>query len=398
MRRRPRFSNRADFEVEPSALAQVFAGARAAGEVLDLTETNPTRVGLSRARPLVAALGDAAGARYEPEPFGTPSAREAVAAWYAERGHAVSPCRVVLGASTSEAYGVLFKLLADAGDDVLVPAPSYPLFSYLARLEGVETRTYPLLADEGFRLDLAAIERSVGPRTRAIVVVHPNNPTGTLVREDDAAALDALAASKGLAILSDEVFLEFVRRPFPAGARGSFFGPRRALTFVLGGLSKALASPQLKLGWTIACGPDEDVVAALARLEVIADTYLSVSTPVQVALSTLLAAQPAVRDELMARIDENRAALDRAVAAASPLPVRVLPSHGGWLALLEVPRIVPEAEWVTRLACERGVLVQPGYFFDLDDGGTLVLSLIPEPPCFAEGVARVLALVRELAS
>lgn len=390
----PAFSRRTDWHLEPGVVSRAFAEARARGPVLDLTETNPTVVGLAQPAKLVPLLADDAGARYEPAALGLPSAREAIASLYRVDGYDVTSARIAISASTSEAYAWCFKLLADPGDEVLVPTPSYPLFDYLARLEGVRAAPYPLLPEEGFRVDVAELERRIGPTTRAIVVVHPNNPTGTLVREDDAAHIDEIAAARGLAVVSDEVFLDFVRAPIPAGLRASFVGPRAALTLVLGGLSKSCCSPQLKLGWTVVCGPDPAVGAALERLEVIADTYLSVSTPVQAALPAIFAARPAIQAELRGRVDENLATLDEIVERTPVL--RRPASHGGWTALVQVPRVLEEETWVLRLALEHGVLVQPGYFFDLHDGGTLVLSLISPPDVFREGTNRLAALVHRV--
>ncbi len=392
----PRFSRRASFALEPSAVAEAFAQVRAsAAPFWDLTETNPTRVGLRAPEALATMLADPAGARYEPEPFGLSSARRAVASSYRERGIEVLPSRVVLGSSTSEAYSWAFKLLADAGDEVLVPTPSYPLFEYLAGLEGVVVTNYPLVHAERFRVDVAALERRIGPRTRAIVVVSPNNPTGTLVREEDAEAIDRIAAERGLAVIADEVFGLYLREPLPAGLRRTFIGERRALTFVMSGLSKECCAPQLKLGWTIACGPEDQVEAALARLEVIADTYLSVSTPVQVALPRILAERAPIVGELRDRIETNLRALDDALAAAGPeVPIARLPIHGGWTALVTVPRIVSEETWVLELARNRRVLVQPGFFFDISDGGVLSLSLIVPPDVLRKGVEEIVSAVR----
>lgn len=394
MTRTPPFSRRTDWHLEPGAVARTFAEARARGPVLDLTETNPTIVGLVEPAKLLPLLGSAAGARYEPSALGLAAAREAIARQYRAEGHDVTSARVAISASTSEAYAWCFKLLADPGDEVLVPTPSYPLFDYLARLEGVKAEPYPLLPEEGFRVDVDALERRIGPRTRAIVVVQPNNPTGTLVREDDARRLDEIAAARGLAVISDEVFLDFVREPRPAGLRGSFVGPRAALTIVLGGLSKSCCSPQLKLGWLVVCGPEPVAASALERLEIVADTYLSVSTPVQAALPRIFEARPAIQRELTRRLDDNLASLDDVIARTPVL--RRAPSHGGWTALVQVPRVLEEDAWISRLARERGVLVQPGYFFDLHDGGTLVLSLIVPPNAFREGALRLAALVEQV--
>jgi aspartate/methionine/tyrosine aminotransferase len=273
---------------------------------------------------------------------------------------------------------------------VLVPSPSYPLFSYLCDVEGVRARSYPLLRDEAFRIDVGAIARAVGERTRAVVVVHPNNPTGTFARRDDAEALDALAAERGLVIVSDEVFADYPFGPLKGTKLPTFAGPRAALTFVLSGLSKVACAPQLKLGWTSVHGDDEAVRLAMSRLEVIADTFLSVSTPVQVALPAILERVPRIQEEVLARLRENLAAIDRAIEARGPhAPVRRLDADGGWSALLEVARTRTEDEWASSLLREHGVIVQPGYFYDMDREGFLVVSLLPEPERFRAGIERV---------
>jgi aspartate/methionine/tyrosine aminotransferase len=356
---------------------------------VDLTESNPTRCGLGGGE-LVALLGHPRGAVYAPVALGHPDARAAVAAYYADRGLAASPERICLAASTSEAYGWLFKLLCERGDEVLVPAPSYPLFSFLAALEDAVLVPYPLARAEGFRVDLGALEAAVGPRSRAVVLVHPNNPTGSFVRRDDAAALARLCRDRGLALIADEVFGDYPFDALPESRLPSFAGEREALTFVLSGLSKVVAQPQLKLGWIAASGPDALVAEAMARLEVIADTYLSVSTPVQLALPEILARRGPIQAAVRSRTAANLAAADAAIAAAGEhAPVRRLAADGGWYAVLEVPRTREEDAWVERLAREDGVLVHPGYFFDFAEEGHLVVSLLPEVEAFREAIGKV---------
>jgi aspartate/methionine/tyrosine aminotransferase len=370
-----------------------IASARAEGRALfDLTESNPTRVALAAgAEALVARLGHPRGATYVPIAEGHPDARAAVALYYEERGLDVSASRVTLSASTSEAYGWLFKLLTDPGDNVLVPSPSYPLFSFLAELEDVELATYPLLREEGFRVDVDALERAVDDRTRAILLVHPNNPTGSFIRRDDAERLVRLARSRGLALIVDEVFGDYALGELSDNKRPSFVGEAEALTFVLSGLSKVMALPQLKLGWIVTSGPPELVAEAERRLSMIADTYLSVATPVQLALPELLGSRLAVQTALRERVRGNLATLDRILARTVHAPVRRLPLEGGWSAILEVPRTRSEDEWVERLLADDDVIVHPGYFFDLDRDGYLVISLVPEPSSFAEAVRRLVS-------
>lgn len=386
-----RFAARTGWDLTENRLAAVLAEARAAGRPLcDLTESNPTRCGIVDNDPLIALLGHPRGARYEPASLGHPDARAAVARYYEERGLAVDPARVVLSASTSEAYGWILKLLAERGDEILVPEPSYPLFEFLACLEDVKLTPYPLVREEGWRIDLGALERAVGPRTRAVVLVHPNNPTGSFARREEAEALEAIAAARGLSLVVDEVFGDYAHRTLPPDRLPSFAGRQGALTFVLSGLSKVVALPQVKLGWIAVSGPPEIAAAALSRLEVIADTYLSVSTPVQLALPELLAARTPIQAAILARVRRNLAALDEALAAAGGA-ARRLPVDGGWYAILEVPRLHDEDAWVELLVREEGVIVHPGYFFEMPRDGFLVVSLLPEPGAFAEAARRLSA-------
>ncbi len=382
------FSKRTAWDLAESDLSRVVRGARLAGPIIDLTEANPTRCGLSSPA-AVALLGHPRGADYAPDALGEAVAREAIVADYAARGSVVDADRIVLSASTSEAYSWLFKLLCDPGDSVLVPQPSYPLFDWLAKLEGVRLAPYPLQREAGFRVDLDALRDAIEPTTRAISLVHPNNPTGTFVRKEDADAIEGLAAEHGLSLIVDEVFADYPHGTLPADRLPTFVGRGAVPTFVLSGLSKVLALPQLKLGWMVLDGPN--VAEARARLEVIADTYLSVATPVQRALPELLAMRPAVQTVIRARIAANLATLDAGLGSESP--IRLLASDGGWCSILEVPRTRDESTWVRTLAEEDGVLVQPGWFYDLDREGALVVSLLPEEDVFADGIGRVIARV-----
>jgi len=382
------FSTRPPADLAPNRLARALARLRADEEpVLDLTVSNPTTVGLAFDEEVLAPLASGAGLVYEPEPFGLPEARRAAAAELARRGLAVAPARVVLTASTSEAYAHLFKLLCEPGDEVLVPAPSYPLFDHLARLDAVRAVPYPLDADGGWAIHADQVAGPATARTRALVVVSPNNPTGTYLTRRELGALAALAADRGIALVGDEVFFEY---PLEAPAdRASVLEAEGALAFALGGLSKSAALPQVKLGWMAAAGPEALVTEALARLEIIADTYLSVSTPVQHAAPALIEAGRARRALVHARVEQNLAALGR-LAAAHPA-CRVLPVGGGWSAVVQVPATRSEEELVLALLEEDRVLVHPGYFFDFPREAFLVVSLLPPPAAFAEGMARVLA-------
>jgi hypothetical protein len=349
--------------------------------VLDLTESNPTRAGLVyRDAEILRALADPAALRYDPSPLGMPAARAAVSQYYAEWGLDVAPDRVLLTASTSEAYAYLFKLLCDPGDEVLVPRPSYPLFEYLAGLESVCVRQYPLRYDGVWHVDFDALERAMTPRTRAIVVVNPNNPTGSFLKREEAARLEGIAARHELAILSDEVFADYGFGHDPERMR-SLAGNLGALTFSMSGLSKIAGLPQMKLGWIVAGGPDHE--PAMERLEWIADSYLSVSTPIQLALPQLLKLRAPIRE----RTASNLAALRHRAAGST---VNVLNVEGGWYAVLQVPRTRSEEEWVLALLRDRDVLVQPGFFYDFETEAFLLVSLLTPPDVFAAGIERVI--------
>jgi alanine-synthesizing transaminase len=379
------FSRRTAWDRRPNRISERLEALRRAGApLIDLTESNPTRAGLVYPEAeILAALGAPANLRYEPDPRGLPSARVCLVEHLAAGGASVEPRQLVLTASTSEAYAYLFKLLCDPGDEVLIPSPCYPLFEFLTGLESVGTRTYPLRFDGAWRLDVDQLAACAGPRTRAVLLVNPGNPTGAFLKRDELAELAVLCALRGWAIISDEVFAEYGRGEDPERVRTVAGLELPALTFSLGGLSKLAGLPQLKLGWIVASGPEPLRDEALDRLELIADTYLSVNAPVQHALPRLLAATRASRTELRERMERNRSVLE----AAHPKDAawNLLPSEGGWYAVLRVPRDPPEEERCLALL-ERGVVVQPGYFFDFPGGAYLVVSLIVAPPIFDRGV------------
>ncbi len=369
------FSQRTHWDLTLNRLSALTAEKRRRGaSLLDLTVSNPTQAGLTAPPDLLAALADPAALRYDPSPSGLMRAREAVAADFARRGVEVEPARLVLTASTSEAYAFLFKLLADPGDAVLVPRPSYPLFEYLARLECLETAPYALLFDGEWRLDLGSVEAAFDrdPRVRALILVHPNNPTGSFVKRDQARELGEMCARRGLAVVSDEVFADFAfagpgRAEEDVRRLPSFAAPGRALAFTLGGISKSCGLPQLKLGWIAVSGPDSLCREALARLEIIADTFLSVSTPVQVGLPQILNRLPELQRPIKERVRSNLAALLAALGSDSA--VTLLPPEGGWYAVLRVPATMPEEARVVSLLAERDVLVHPRLLLRLPGRG-----------------------------
>jgi alanine-synthesizing transaminase len=385
------FSSRLSIDLTPNRLSAALTRLRGADvEIDDLTESNPTAVGLTYPPRLLDPLATPASLCYHPQPLGRPAARQAVVDDYRRRGFTISRDRVVLTASTSEAYSLLFKLLCDPGDEVLVPVPSYPLFEHLASLDAVQVRPYRLDFHGGWSYDVDAIKRATTPRTRAVVIVSPNNPTGSYLSRYDLGPLAAHCRAHDMAIIGDEVFAEYVL-DVELPRVSSVLAQREALTFALGGLSKSLGLPQLKLGWMVVNGPDALVKASLDRLELVCDTYLSVATPVQEALPTLLVEGAVIRSQIRDRVTRNyRHAMT--VAAAYP-SVSVLPSEGGWYAVMQVPAMQSEESLVLRILEHDHVLVHPGYFFDFPREAFLIVSLLPAPDVFDRAIARVLKRV-----
>jgi aspartate/methionine/tyrosine aminotransferase len=384
------FSTRVPDDRTPTRVARAVAAARASRPLLDLTTSNPTRAGIPYPADLLDALADPASLAYRPEPFGLEDARAAVAETYARRGLPIDRERIVLTASTSEAYSILFKLLCDPGrSSVLTPVPSYPLFEHLARLDGVEQRRYALAYHGTWTIDGASLDRAWADGTRAVLAVSPNNPTGSVLASGDADELAGGCAARGAALIVDEVFWDYpLGSPFEEAP--ALRSPR-CLLARLGGLSKTAGLPQVKLGWIALDGPPDRVAPALERLELIADTYLSVSTPVQVAARRLLAAGASIQAAVLARVRANYAALVRLAAAAAA--VDVLPADGGWSAVVRVPATRSEEDLVMDLLERDDVVVHPGYFFDFAHEAFLVVSLLPEPEIFVRGVTRMLERV-----
>ena len=391
-----RFSARTAWDLEETRLARALRERRAAGrELIDLTASNPTQCGFAYDEAgILAALGDPRAMTYDPDPRGMFRAREAVCRYYAEHGAEAHPEQVFLTTSTSEAYSWVFRLLCDAGDEVLLLHPSYPLFDFLAQIEDVRLKPYPLFYDHGWQIDLAGLRERVTPRTRAIALVHPNNPTGHWTRERR--ELEAICADHGLALIVDEVFLDYpcaegdppLRGDDSESAGRSFaIGEHRALTFVLSGISKIAALPQMKMAWIAAFGPEGELRTALERLEVIADTFLSMNAPVQCALESWLRGASDLQEQIRARTLGNLRALDQ-VLARHPAVTR-LEVEAGWYAVLRVPALGSDEDLAVRMVEERGVSVHPGYFFGFNGDGWLVVSLLTPEGEFRRGVERI---------
>lgn len=371
-----------------NALTRALAQRRAEGRpVVDLTDSNPTRAGFTYPGDLLAALASEAALRYEPQALGMPSAREAVASDHARRGVTIDPDRVILTASTSEAYTWLFKLLCDAGDTVLVPRPSYPLFEHLTQLEGIRAFPFNLEYHGRWEVDFATMQ-SAPERARAVIIVSPNNPTGSYITARELDRVLALCRDRGWALIVDEVFADY---PLDARAPLTDIAARADVpAFTLGGLSKTAGLPQLKLGWIVAGGPSDACSAALAGIELIADSFLSVSTPVQVAAAHLLERGGMIRTQIHERVRANLTAL-RHNAKSFPA-CEVLSVEGGWSAVVRVPAILTEEQLILELLNREGILAHPGYFFDFPREAFLVVSLLPQPDVFRDATARLLRL------
>jgi len=387
----PAFSSRFDWEQNQNRLSRLLQRKRSAGaELLDLTESNPTRAGLTYPnKEILAALADPAAMVYEPAAAGMKRARQAVSGYYASKGIDVAPDRILLTASTSEAYSYLFKLLTDPGDEVLAPRPSYPLFDFLARMDAVRLQHYSLRYDEGWWIDLASVEAAVSDRTRAILIVNPNNPTGSFLKRKELDGLLEICRRRGLALISDEVFSDYPLRSDPNRV-DSVAANRSALLFSLNGFSKILGLPQMKLGWIVVSGPGEFRRAAVDRLETIADTYLSVAAPVQIAAERWFAFRKPFQQALRNRLASNRQLVEDAVRGSS---CRLLETEGGWYAVLQLPRTRDEEDWALTFLQDDNVVVQPGFFFDFPTQAHAVLSLLTPAGILRDGMQRLLRRV-----
>jgi len=390
------FSRRTAWDLSTNRYTEALQVHRRTGrELLDLTASNPTAVGLTyRECEFLPSLARREAMTYEPSPKGLLSARKAIAAYYAEKGSRLQPDDLVLTTSTSEAYSFVFRLLCDPGDAVLVPQPSYPLFDFLADLNDIILAPYELVYDHGWQIDFqslrAAIKRTetAGNRCRAVLVVHPNNPTGSYVKANEAVELNGICTASEMAIIADEVFLDYelsVRLPI------TFASNQMVLTFTLSGLSKVSALPQMKVAWIATSGPAPIKAAALARLEVIADTYLSMNAPVQLAVPAMLAERQNIQTQLVSRIKSNLGALDEKLAGQHLC--QRLAIEGGWYAILRVPVLGTDEDLAIELLHNTNVLLQPGHFYNFPREGHLIASLITPCPEFVEGIARALQYI-----
>ncbi len=383
------FSDRTNWRLAQNRFTQAVEELRASGRrLLDLTASNPTRVGLEfNSRAILQSLASPQVLDYDPQAKGLRSAREEVSSYYhAAHGiHSLDPERILLTASTSEGYSYIFRLLCNSGDELLVPKPSYPLFEFLADLQDVKLIPYPLIYDHGWQMDFHSLQKAVTGRTRGVVVVHPNNPTGSYVHASEFDPLNKFCAEHELAVIVDEVFLDYSLNNSP---HASFAGNRDVLTFTLSGLSKISALPQMKVAWLVTSGPETQVNAAMERLEVIADTYLSMNAPVQWAIPVLLEQRHAIQGQLRERVKSNLAKLDRRLESAKAYQRLAL--EGGWYAVLRVPVTRSDEELAIELVREKSVLVHPGHFYDFPSDGYLVLSLITAPDDFVGGIEKLL--------
>jgi aspartate/methionine/tyrosine aminotransferase len=384
------FATRTNWDLTPNRLSEALAAHRAAGKpLLDLTVANPTECGFSYdSKAILEALKNPAALRYEPNPRGLQGARRAVAGYYADRSEAISVEDIFLTTSTSEGYSYVFRTLCNPGDEVLIPSPSYPLFDFLAEIQDVKLVRYPLIYDHGWQIDFHALEQAITARTRAVIVVHPNNPTGHFTKAPERTKLNAICSAHQMGIVADEVFLDFALN----GSRAeSFVTNSGVLTFTLSGLSKIAGLPQMKAAWLAVSGPQELKRVAVARLEVIADAYLSPNAPVQLAMPAFLEERQSFQQQLLARVRRNLAELDRHVAgqrACSRLAV-----EGGWYTVLRVPAIRSDEDLALELLTSQNVYVHPGHFYDFRSDGFLVVSLIIPETNFSKGIRGVFQLL-----
>lgn len=383
------FSERTNLNLEPNRLSRALEQHRANGKrLIDLTVSNPTECGFAYDQAeILRALANPGALKYDPNPKGLLTAREAVAGYYADCGETVSPEDMILTASTSEAYSYVFRTLCNPDDEILIPAPSYPLFEFLAGILDVKLKRYALVYDHGWQIHFRGLEQAVTPRTRGVVVVNPNNPTGHFCTGSDVPQLNSMCLDRGMVIIADEVFLDYSLKP---GLAKTFAANTGALTFTMSGISKICGLPQMKLAWLLTAGPEQKKRQALDRLEVIADSYLSPGTPVQLAAPELLQSRKKFQEQVTTRVRRNLAGLDRQLA--SQKSCSRLEVEGGWNAIVRVPATRPDEDLAIELLRTRDVYAHPGDFYDFPESGYLVISLITPENEFAEGMKQLLSL------
>jgi alanine-synthesizing transaminase len=383
------FSRRTEWNLQPNRLTLVHQEAISSGKkIIDLTISNPTRAEIKYDESAILdALANPKSLDYDPQPKGLLSAREAVSQYYAPT---IDPESLILTTSTSEGYSFVFRLLCNPGDEILVPKPSYPLFDFLAELQDVSLVPYSLIYDHGWQIDFHSLETALTPKSRAVVLVHPNNPTGSYISAQERQHLNELCRRHKLALIVDEVFLDYAHgKPQP-----TFAANRDALTFTLSGISKISALPQMKLAWITTSGPPAEVVPAMQRLDIIADTYLSLNAPIQLAAPVLLEQRKTIQPQLMNRVRANLTELDRQLAMQKSCTRLVI--QGGWYAVLRIPVIRSDEDFAIELLQRSGVLVHPGHFYDFPGDGHLILSLIAVQKEFRSGIAAVLERANNL--
>jgi alanine-synthesizing transaminase len=388
------FSHRTDWKLTPNRFTEAQREELAAGrEVLDLTVSNPVRADIHYdEETILGALARPEAMDYDPQPKGLRSAREAVVSYYREQHEEfdVDAESIILTTSTSEGYSYVFRLLCNPEDEILVPKPSYPLFEFLADLQDVKLVPYPLIYDHGWQTDFQSLYKAVTHRTRAVVVVHPNNPTGSYIEDIERSALNDFCREFDLSLIVDEVFLDY---PHDGASRPTFAVNQGALTFTLSGLSKISGLPQMKLAWVVTSGPSDKTDAAMGRLEVVSDTYLSMNAPIQLAAPALLDQRKNIQPLLIDRVRTNREELDRQLAKQKTC--ERLDVQGGWYAILRVPVKGSDEDLAIELLRKSSVLVHPGHFYDFPSDGYLVVSLITPPAVFRQGISRVLEALRD---
>ena len=383
------FASRTNWNLKPNRLADALERHKSSGRrLVDLSASNPTECGFKYdARAIMRSLCAPASMQYRHDPKGLKSARQAVTDYYVERGEGVAVDDLILTASTSEAYSFIFRLLCNPGDELLIPTPGYPLFDFLADVNDVKLARYPLFYDHGWHIDMHALKQAIMPRTRGIIVVHPNNPTGHFTKPEEIAQLNQICSANRMAIIADEVFLDFALD----AAQKSFVANTGALTFTMSGISKVSGLPQMKFAWLAVSGPEAEKREAVARLEMIADTYLSMNAPIQWAAPVLLRQRMAFQEQLMARVRANLAELDAQLAKMQH--VSRLAVEGGWYAVLRIPATRSDEDLAIDLLEKHDVYLHPGHFYDFPKDGYLVVSLITPTQDFSEGLRRVFSTI-----